>query len=178
MFGLNFNISSDYFVTLRTETMKSTSTAITQSHTQSHQLNGSGHTNLVPRDTQSMALGTRLETIDLHVEIRINRLGFHQYARLGFLPQRSRGPQQLEGDNTSGEVASSSQETGTTAEYENLTSEGEPVPGLSNKLGNLPQGDATGSGVEGTNNTYSTMERPAEVILPIESENASTTKDV
>jgi hypothetical protein len=71
MFGLNFNISSDYFVTFRTETMKSTSTAITQSRTLSHQLNGSGHTNLVPRDTQLMALGTRLETTDLNIEIRI-----------------------------------------------------------------------------------------------------------
>ncbi|CAB4032957.1 Hypothetical predicted protein [Paramuricea clavata] len=109
---------------------------------------------------------------------RRRKAGFHQYASLGFLPQRFRGPRQLEGDNTSGEVASSSQETDTTAEYENLTSEGEPAPGLSNKLGNLPQGDATGSGVESRNNTNSTMERPAEVTLPIESENASTTKDV
>jgi hypothetical protein len=45
------------------------------------------------------------------------------------------------------------------------------------KLGNLPQGDAAGSGVE-RNNTYSTMKRPALVILPTESENASTTENV
>ena len=108
----------------------------------------------------------------------MNSLGSHYYARLGFLPQRSRGPQQLEGDNTSGEVARSSQETGTSVEYKNLTSEGEPAPGLSKKLGNLSQGDAVGSGVEGSNNTYSTMERPAAVILPIESENSSTTENV
>jgi hypothetical protein len=106
----------------------------------------------------------------------LNSLGSHYYARLGFLPQRSRGPQQLEGDNTSGEVARSSQETGTSVEYKNLTSEGEPAPGLSKKLGNLSQGDAVGSGVGGSNNTYSTMERPAEV--PTESENSSTTENV
>ena len=45
------------------------------------------------------------------------------------------------------------------------------------KLGNLPQGDAAGSGVE-RNDTYSTMERPAAVILPTESENASTSENV
>ncbi|CAB3998513.1 partial [Paramuricea clavata] len=102
--------------------------------------------------------------------------GSHYYARLRFLPQRSRGAQQLEGDNTSGNVAISSQETGTSDKI--LTSEGEPTPGLSEKLGNVPQGDAAESGVWESNNTYSTMERPAEVILPIESENASTTENV
>ncbi|CAB3998077.1 Hypothetical predicted protein [Paramuricea clavata] len=45
------------------------------------------------------------------------------------------------------------------------------------KLSNLQQGDSAGSGVE-RNNTYSTMERPAAVILPTESENASTTENV
>ena len=138
---------------------------------------------------------------------------------------------------TSEEDARPSEESGTSAEYENLTSEGEPVPGLSrgvvcyrgdyvntrnswydrlqlirpfamewlrnawgnvdefgrhvydvmqrvrhvfvpyNKLGNLQQGDSAGSGVERIN-TYSTMERPAAVILPTESENASTSENV
>jgi hypothetical protein len=129
------------------------------------------------------------------------------------------------------------QKPGTSAIYENLTNEGEPVPGLSrgvvcyrgdyvnarnsgydrlqlirplamewlrnawgnvdefgrhvyddmqrvrhvfvpyNKLSKLQQGDSAGSGVE-RNDTYSTMERPAAVILPTESENASTTENV
>jgi hypothetical protein len=147
----------------------------------------------------------------------LNSLGYHYYARVEFSRQRPRGPQ-----------------------YENLTSEGEPVPALSrgvvrsqsdymttrparnswydrlqlirpfamewlrnawgnvdefgrhvydvmqrvrhvfvpyNKLGNLQQGDSAGSEVE-RNNTYSTMERPAAVILPTESENASTSENV
>jgi hypothetical protein len=141
---------------------------------------------------------------------------------------------------TSEEDARPSEESGTSADYENLTSEGEPVPSPScgmvpypryymntrpvrnswydrlqlirpfamewlrnawgnvdefgrhvydvmqrvrqvfvpyNKLGNLQQGDSAGSGVE-RNNTYSTLERPAAVILPTESENASTTENV
>ena len=141
---------------------------------------------------------------------------------------------------TSEEDARSSQESGTSAGYENLTSEGEPDPGRSrgvvrfqsdyvttrparnswydrlqlirpfamewlrnawgnvdefgrhvydvmqrvrhvfvpyNKLGNLQQGDSAGSGVE-RNDTYSTMERPAAVILPTGSENASTSENV
>ena len=141
---------------------------------------------------------------------------------------------------TSEEDARPSEESGASAEYGNLTSEGKPVPGLSrgvvryqrdyvttrparnswydrlqlirplamewlrnawgnvdefgrhvydvmqrvrhvfvpyNKLGNLPQGDSVGSGVE-RNNTYSTMERPAAVILPTESENASASENV
>ena len=171
----------------------------------------------------------------------LNSLGSLYYARLDFLPQSFRGPQQLESNNTSGEDASSSQETGTSGEYQNLTSEEEPVPGLSrgvvryrrdymntrparnsgydklqlirplamewlrnawgnvdefgrhvydvvqrvrhvfvpyHKLGNLQQGDSSGSGVERINNTYSTMERPAAVILPTGSENASTSENV
>jgi hypothetical protein len=47
-----------------------------------------------------------------------------------------------------------------------------------NKLGNLRQGDLVGSGVGRSNNTYSTMKRPAAVILPTESENESTTENV
>ena len=47
-----------------------------------------------------------------------------------------------------------------------------------NKLGNLLQGDLVGSGVGRSNNTYSTMKRPAAVILPTESENESTTENV
>ena len=141
---------------------------------------------------------------------------------------------------TSEEDARSSQESGTSAQYGNMTSDGEPDPGFSrgvvpyqrdyvttrparnswydrlqlirplamdwlrnawgnvdefgrhvydvmqrvrhvfvpyNKLGNLPQGDSAGSGVE-RNNTYSTMERPAAVILPTESENATTSENV
>jgi hypothetical protein len=141
---------------------------------------------------------------------------------------------------TSEEDARPSEESGTSAEYENLPSGGEPVPGLSrgvvrcpgdymntrparnswydrlqllrpfamewlrnawgnvdesgrhvydvmqrvrhvfvpyNKLGNLQQGDSAGSGVE-RNNTYSTMKRPAAVILPTESDNASTSENV
>ena len=172
----------------------------------------------------------------------LNSLGSLYYARLDFLPQSFCGPQQLEsGNNTSGEDASSSQETGTSGEYQNLTSEEEPAPGLSrgvvryrrdymntrparnsgydklqlirplamewlrnawgnvdefgrhvydvvqrgrhvfvpyHKLGNLQQGDSAGSGVEIINNTYSTMERPAAVILPTGSENASTSENV
>jgi hypothetical protein len=46
-----------------------------------------------------------------------------------------------------------------------------------NKLGKLQQGDSAGSGVE-RNKTYSSMERPAAVILHTESENASTTENV
>ena len=46
-----------------------------------------------------------------------------------------------------------------------------------NKLGKLQQGDSAGSGVE-RNKTYSSMERPAAVILHTESENASTTQNV
>ena len=61
----------------------------------------------------------------------MNSLGFPYYARLDFSLQHSRGPQQLEGNNTSGEVASSSQETGTSARYRNLTVDGNPVPGFS-----------------------------------------------
>ena len=61
----------------------------------------------------------------------MNSLGSLYYARLDFIPLHSRSPQQLEGNNTSVEVVSSSQETGTSAEYENLTSKGEPAPGLS-----------------------------------------------
>jgi hypothetical protein len=187
----------------------------------------------------------RTEMIKLaYAEILIyilNSLGSLYYARLDFLPQSFRGPQLLESNNTSGEDASSSQETGTSGEYQNLTSEEEPVPGLSrgvvrygrdymntrparnsgydklqlirplamewlrnawgnvdefgrhvydvvqrvrhvfvpyHKLGNLQQGDSAGSGVERINNTYSTVERPAAVILPTESENASTSENV
>ena len=171
----------------------------------------------------------------------LNSLGSLYYARLDFSPQRSRGPQQLESNNTSGEGASSSQETGTSGEYQNLTSEETPAPGLSrgvvrygrdymntrparnswydrlqlirplamewlrnawgnvdefgrhvydvvqrvrhvfvpyHKLGNPQQGDSAGSGVGKSNNTYSTMERPAAIILPTESENASTSENV
>ena len=61
----------------------------------------------------------------------LNSLGSPYYARLDFSLQHSRGPQQLEGNNTLGEVASSSQETGTSARYRNLTADGDPVPGLS-----------------------------------------------
>ncbi|CAB4019964.1 Hypothetical predicted protein [Paramuricea clavata] len=46
-----------------------------------------------------------------------------------------------------------------------------------NKLSNLLRRDSAGSGVE-RNNTYSTLERSAAVILPTESENASTTENV
>ena len=171
----------------------------------------------------------------------MNSLGSLYYARLDFLSQLFRGPQQPEGNNTSGEVASSSQEIGTCAEYGNVTSDGEPAPGLSrgvvcsernymntrparnswydrlqlirplamewllnawgnvdefghhvydvmervrhvfvpyNKLGNQDHCDSTGSGVRRCNNTYSTMERPAAVLLPTESENASTSENV
>jgi hypothetical protein len=53
------------------------------------------------------------------------------YARSDILLQHSRGPQQLEGNITSEEVASLSQETGTSVQYENLTADSDPVPGLS-----------------------------------------------
>jgi hypothetical protein len=159
----------------------------------------------------------------------LNSLGSLYYASVRFSRQR-----------TSEEDARSSQESGTSAEYENLTSEGDPVPGPSrgvvpyqrdymntrpvrnswydrlqlirplamewlrnawgnvdefgrhvydvmqrvihvfvpyDKLGNLQQGDSAGSGVE-RNNTYSTLERPAAVLLPTGSENASTTENV
>ncbi len=142
--------------------------------------------------------------------------------------------------DTAGEVTSSSQQTGTNAEYQNLTSEGNPTPGLSrgvvcyrrdymntrsarnssydrlqlirpiaiawlrntwgnvdefgrhiydvmqrvrhvfvpyNKLGNLREGDSAESGVVRSKKTYDTMERPAGVILPTRSENASTTEN-
>jgi hypothetical protein len=58
-------------------------------------------------------------------------LGYPYYARSDFLQQRPRGLQQLEDNNTSEEVASSSQETGISADYENMTSEGKPAPGFS-----------------------------------------------
>jgi hypothetical protein len=61
----------------------------------------------------------------------LNSLGTLYYGRLDFLSQHFHGPQQLDGNNNSGEVASSSQEIGSGAEYENLTSEGEPAPGFS-----------------------------------------------
>jgi hypothetical protein len=156
-----------------------------------------------------------------------------------FSRQRPRGSQQLDGNNTSDGVPSLLQEPGT--KYGNMTSDGEPVPGLSlgvvryqrdymntrparnswydrlqlirplamewlrnawgnvdefgrhvydvmqrvrhvfvpyNKLSNLQQGDSAGSGVKRNNNTYCSMERPAAVILPTESENASTTENV
>ena len=171
----------------------------------------------------------------------MNSLGHHHYVSLDVLPQRPRGPQQLEDYNTSDEIASSSQETGTCAEYGNVTSHGEPAPGFSrgvvryrrdymntgparnswyarlqlirpfamewlrnawgnvdefgrhvydvmqrarhvfvpyNKFGNLQQGDSAGSGGGKDDSTYSSMERPAAVILPTESENASTTENV
>ena len=164
-------------------------------------------------------------------------LGSLYYARLDFSSQHFHGSQQLEDNNTSEEEE---QESGTSAEYENVLIEGKPVPGLSrgvvpyqrdyvttrparnswydklqlirpfamewlrnawgnvdefgrhvydvmqrvrhvfvpyHKLGNPPQGDSAGSGVE-RNNTYSTMKRPAAVILPTESENASTSENV
>ena len=58
----------------------------------------------------------------------MNSLGSPDCIRMDFLSQHSRGSQQLEGNNTSGKVASSSQETGTTAQYQNLTADGKPVP--------------------------------------------------
>ncbi|CAB4020157.1 Hypothetical predicted protein [Paramuricea clavata] len=162
------------------------------------------------------------------------------YARLHILLQHSRGHQQLEGNITSQEVASLSQETGTSVQYENLTADGDPVPGLSrgvvlyrdymntrparnswydrlqlirplamewlrnawgnvdnfgrhvydvmqrvrhvpspyDKLGSITQGDSSGSGMETSGSTYGTMERPAAIILPSGSENASTTENV
>jgi hypothetical protein len=167
------------------------------------------------------------------------------YARLDFSSQHFHGSQQLEDDNTSEEKEQKTdinvEESGTSSNYENMTSEGQPVPGLSrgvvrfqrdyvntrparnswydrlqlirpfamewlrnawgnvdefgrhvydvmssvrhvfvpyNKLGKLPQGNSAGSGMERSNNAYDKMERPAAVILPIESENASTTENV
>ena len=170
----------------------------------------------------------------------MNSLACH-YDSLDVLPPRPSDPQQLEDNNTSDEIASSSQETDTSSEYGNVTSNGEPAPGLSrgvvrfrrdymntgparnswydrlqlirplamewlrnawgnvdefgrhvydvmqrarhvfvpyNKLSNLQQGDSAGSGVGKSDNSYSTIERPAAVILPTESENASTTENV
>jgi hypothetical protein len=165
-------------------------------------------------------------------------IGSPYSARSDFLLQHSRGPQQLEGNNTLEEVASSSQETGTSVQYENLTADGDLVPGISrgvvryrrdymntrnswydrlqlirplamewlrnawgnvdefgrhvydvmqrvrhapspyDKLGSITQGDSAGSGIGTSDSTYGTVERPAAVILPSGSENASTTENV
>jgi hypothetical protein len=49
---------------------------------------------------------------------------------LNFSPQNARAPQVEEVDNISEEVANSSQQTGTSATYQNLTSDGNPIPGF------------------------------------------------
>ncbi|CAB4016143.1 Hemicentin-1, partial [Paramuricea clavata] len=56
---------------------------------------------------------------------RRRKKGSPYYARSDFLLQHSRGPQQLEGNK------SSSQETGTSVQYESLTADGDLVPGIS-----------------------------------------------
>ncbi|CAB4028024.1 Hypothetical predicted protein, partial [Paramuricea clavata] len=60
---------------------------------------------------------------------RRRKAGSPDCIRMDFLSQHSHETQQLEGNNTSGEVASSAQETGTNnAQYQNLTADGKPVP--------------------------------------------------
>ena len=58
-------------------------------------------------------------------------LGHPFYAFIDFSPRQCRDAQEQEVNDTSEEDASSSQETGTSVTYQNLTSEGNPVPGRS-----------------------------------------------
>ena len=58
-------------------------------------------------------------------------LGYPYYALLNFSSHNSRTSQDLVVNNTSEEVTSTSQENSTSATYQNLTDEENPVPGLS-----------------------------------------------
>ena len=167
-------------------------------------------------------------------------IGSPYYALLNFASQNSRASHDVAVNDTSEEVASRLQENGASATYQNLTGEGNPVPGLSrgvvphrrnyintrstaswyNKLqlirplarewlrnawGNVDQSgrhtydvmqrdqhaispydklhqttqrDLAESSAPASSNLYNTLERPAAVLLPSKSQNASTTEDV
>ena len=70
-------------------------------------------------------------TCFLFILQRGRKQGLPYYALLNFSSQNSRASQDLAVNNTSEEVASSSQENGASANYQNLTDEGNPEPGFS-----------------------------------------------
>ena len=132
-----------------------------------------------------------------------NFAGSPFYALLNFSSRNSRGSQDLAVNNTS-EGASTSQENGASANYQNLTAEGNPVPGLSrgvalhrsNYINTRPTAfwynklqlirplamqwlrNAWGNVDQSGRHTYDVMQRDEHVISPYDKLHQTTERDV
>ena len=81
-------------------------------------------------DLLSISLKACLGTMLLKQSVTCFAFAGHNYYRMRQTPH-FHGPQPLHDDNAAKDVSCSSQETGTSERYENLTSDGDPIPALS-----------------------------------------------